>query len=230
MPLRLGVCGGRVPDSAGSSVFSTGWRSSKARSDPVFLQKETHAVAVHSAVGDTRLIQTVEENAGVLDSSALTGIGVIFDLDSALTPDERYMVIRDRLRAKGYDFPDDAGTLNAGLPHLGAFVLPDNRSSGSLENILLECAQHVYPTLLSSAITHVEAALRDDSLTADDLRELGKPAGRNKAIISAIASILRPGRATQVSVQDNRWVRGSALTLPRVEAVQSFLVNLLELH
>jgi hypothetical protein len=187
---------------------------------PVFLQNETHSVAVHSAVGDTRLIQTIEENAGVLDSSALTAIGVIFACDSALTPNERYRAIRDGLRAKGYGFPDDAGALNAGVPNLGAFVLPDNRSSGSLENILLECAQHVYPALLSSAITHVESALEDASLTVDDLHELTKPAGRDKAIVSAIASILRPGRATQ----------DSALALPRVEAVQSFLVNLLELQ
>jgi hypothetical protein len=40
--------------------------------------------------------------------------------------------------------------------------------------------------------------------------------------------ILRPGRAVQVSLQDNRWLRDTALGLPRVRAVQEFLMNLLE--
>src|SRR5271165_6051262 len=118
---------------------------------PLFLQSETHAVAVHSAVGDTRLIQTVEENAKVLGSAGLAGIGIVLDSDSARTPSDRYVAIRDGLRAKGYDFPDEAGAVSAGPPRLGAFVLPDNASAGTLEDILLDCAQHVYPTLLATA-------------------------------------------------------------------------------
>jgi hypothetical protein len=55
------------------------------------------------------------------------------------------------------------------------------------------------------------------------------PAGRNKAMVGSIASILRPGRAIQVSLQDDRWLRDTALALPRVKAVQDFLLKLLEL-
>jgi hypothetical protein len=71
--------------------------------------------------------------------------------------------------------------------------------------------------------------INDTSLVPDDLREIQKPAGRHKAIISSVASILRPGRAVQVSVQDNRWRHDSALSVPRVRAIQDFLTNLLEL-
>ncbi len=63
----------------------------------------------------------------------------------------------------------------------------------------------------------------------EDLKELRKPAGRNKAVIGSMASILRPGRAVQVSIQDNRWLRDAALAIPRVKAVQDFLVNLFEM-
>jgi hypothetical protein len=196
---------------------------------PLFLQNTTHAIAVHSAVGDTRLIQTVEENSKLLDSTSLTSIGVILDADSVRSPAERYVEIRDGLRGMGYALPEDAGTVAAGPPRLGVFVLPDNLTNGTLEDVLLECAQHAYSTLLTTATTHVDAAFGDGSLSADDTRELRKPAGRNKAIVSSIASILRPGRAVQVSIQDNRWLRDTALGLPRVKAVQDFLVNLLEL-
>jgi hypothetical protein len=177
---------------------------------PLFLQSGTHAVAVHSAVGDTRLIQTVEENATLLDPASLTGIGVILDSDLMVSPAVRHSAIRDGLRAKGYS-------------------LPDNLSGGTLEDILIDCAQHAYPSLLSTAAVHVDTAFGDNSLSADDMRELRKPAGRNKAIVGSMASILRPGRAIQVSLQDNRWLRDTALALPRVKAVQDFLLNLLEL-
>jgi hypothetical protein len=63
----------------------------------------------------------------------------------------------------------------------------------------------------------------------EDLKELRKSAGRNKAIIGSIASILRPGRAVQVSIQDNRWLRDAALAIPRVQAVRDFLANLFEM-
>jgi hypothetical protein len=196
---------------------------------PLFLQSGTHAVAVHSAVGDTRLIQTVDENTALLDQAILTGIGLVLDADLAVMPGDRYVAIRDGLRTKGYPMPDDAGVVSTGPPRLGAFVLPDNMVGGTLEDLLMDCARDVYPTLLATATTHVDSASRDATLAPDDLRELRKAAGRNKAIIGSMASVLRPGRAIQVSLQDNRWLRDTALALPRVRAVQSFLEELLEL-
>jgi hypothetical protein len=65
-------------------------------------------------------------------------------------------------------------------------------------------------------------------LVGEDLEELLKPAGRHKAIVGSIASILRPGKAIQVSLQDNRWLRDAALDLPRLSAVKSFLASLFE--
>jgi hypothetical protein len=202
----------------------------KRMSTPLFLQSATHAIAIHSAIGDTRLVETIQENASLIDFAALTGVGILLDADAAATPPTRYQLIRDLLRDKNYAFPDEAGTVSGAPPHLGAFVLPDNVSQGTLEYLLLDCAEHVYPSLLAAASTHVDAALRDGTLSVDDKVDLFKPAGRHKAIIGGIAAILRPGKAIQVSIQDNRWLRGSALELPRVKAVQEFLATVLELR
>jgi len=196
---------------------------------PLFLQSGSHAVAIHSAEGDARLVETVEENGTRININSLTGVGILLDSDTDKTPADRYATIRDGLRTKNFAFPDDAGLVSAATPRLGAFVLPDNQRRGTLEDILLECAGQVYPGLLSTAAAHVDGAFQDQSLSKDDRKELGKPAGRNKAIVGSVASILRPGRAVQVSIQDNRWLRDATLTLPRVSAVQAFLVNLLEL-
>jgi hypothetical protein len=110
---------------------------------PLFLQSESHAIAVHSAIGDSRLVDTVVENAT--------------------------------------------------------------------------------PGLLATSRSHVAAALQSSELTSDDLKDIQKPAGKNKAVIGAMASVLRPGKAVQVSLQDNRWLKGAALESPRIKAVQDFL-------
>jgi hypothetical protein len=196
---------------------------------PLFLLSQSHAVAIRSAVGDTRLIESVERTAASIDFNGLTGVGVILDADSDKSPGDRYTAIRDGLRAKNFPFPDDAGSFSTTTPRFGAFVLPDNQAQGTLEDILLECGSLIYPSLLVTATTHVDAASQDQSLINEDLKELRKSAGRKKAIIGSIASILRPGRAVQVSIQDNRWLRDAALAIPRVKGVQDFLVNLFEL-
>jgi hypothetical protein len=195
---------------------------------PLFLQSATHVVAVHSAVGDTRLIATIVENAVLLDMARLSAIGVLIDSDD-VSPIDRYNAIRDGLRVQGYQLHAEPGEVKAGSTRLGGFVLPDNSGAGNLEDILLDCAHHVYPGLLATATTHVDSASQDISLTERDLKETRSRAGRHKAIVGSIASVLRPGKAVQVSLQDNRWLRDTALALPRVRAIQQFLLRLLEL-
>ncbi len=108
--------------------------------------------------------------------------------------------------------------------------MPDNQNAGTLESLLIECAQHVYPNLLQSAISHVNTVPGDGTLVLEDREDFNKPAGRDKAIVGTIASVLRPGKAVQVSLQDNRWLHEGALKLARVRAVQTFLIDLLELQ
>jgi hypothetical protein len=199
---------------------------------PLFLQSQSHAVAIPFAGGDTGLTATVQGAATAIDFNALTGVGIILDADSDKSPSDRYVTLRDGLRAKGFPFPDDPGVVSSTppTPRFGAFVLPDNQAQGTLEDLLLECGQLVYASLLATATIHVDTASQDQSLLNEDLEELRKPAGRIKAIVGSIASVLRPGRAVQVSIQDNRWLRDSAaLAIPKVRAVQDFLANLLEL-
>src|SRR6266480_4566830 len=81
----------------------------KRMSIPLFLQSNTHAVAVHSALGDSRLVETVEENAAVIQVEEVTGIAVLLDSDVSYAPAARYASVRDALRGKGFAFPDVAG-------------------------------------------------------------------------------------------------------------------------
>lgn len=195
---------------------------------PLFMQSATHAIAVHSAVGDTRLVELVEENARVLALITVEGIGILLDSDKAIPAAQRYTDICNSMAKKNFVLDPQAGVITAGPPRLGAFVLPDNVGAGTLEDLLLDVAPQVYPGLLNTARSHVAAALQDPGLIKEDLDELRKPAGENKAVIGAMAALLRPGKAVQVSLQDNRWLKGAALASPRVKAVQNFLKELFD--
>lgn len=203
----------------------------KRMGTPLFLQSASHALAIHSATGDSRLVKTVQENLAILDAAQLTGIGILLDADhgKAVSATARYAAIQETMQAIALPLDGAAGTVTGAGPKRGCFVLPDNAAQGTLEDILLECAQSAYQGLLASATTHADAALNDANLTLEDLKDIKAPSGRSKAIVGAIASILRPAKATQVSIQDNRWLRGGTLDLPRVKAVQDFLAALFEL-
>lgn len=196
---------------------------------PLFLRSASHVIAIHSAGGDSRLAATIEETMILLKPQQLVGLGVLLDSDKQIAAAERYRGIRTSMQSLGFKLPEQAGVIASGTPKLGAFVLPDNSSIGNLEDVLLECAASAYPELLDSARKHVDVALGLAGKLAKDGEDLSKTPHRNKAIVGAVASVLRPGKAVQTSIQDNQWFKGERLQLGRIKAVQKFLVDLFEL-
>ena len=59
-----------------------------------------------------------------------------------------------------------------------------------------------------------------------DLEFIGKVIRIAKAKISAISSILKPGKSTQVSIYDNRWIT-DATDFPALRSLRAFLLELL---
>ncbi|MBC7973363.1 MAG: hypothetical protein H7138_00135 [Myxococcales bacterium] len=196
---------------------------------PIFFAGHDRLVALDSATGITNLTKRIEENLAVLDANALPAIGVVLDADSQVSPVERFHGLAEKLRKLGLPIPERAGAVSEGDPRSGVFVMPDNASPGTLETLLEECAAENYASLSQSSKSYVDG-IDQSVMSAQDLRDLQKPAGRQKAIISAMAAVLRPGRAIQVSLQDNQWVRGAALDLPRILSIREFLAKLLRLE
>lgn len=105
--------------------------------------------------------------------------------------------------------------------------MPDNQGQGTLEDLLLDAAASAYPKLLEAARHYVADAGTDPALQQGDLEEFRKPAGPKKATAAAMASLLKPGKSIQVSIQDNRWLEPASLKLPRINTLQKFLEDLL---
>lgn len=189
---------------------------------PVFLQNAELSVALHSANGITRLSNTIEESLALIPASQIFGIGLVLDADDIQTPQERFEELISKLSPLGLSVPSVPGEVMKGSPRCGIFITPNNTESGTLEDILLKCAQVNYPDLLNLSNNYV-SGIDPAQLTQSDLRELNKPAGKNKAVISSISSILKPGKALQVSIQDNRWIDEQTMALDSVKLIKIFL-------
>jgi hypothetical protein len=200
----------------------------KRVSVPLFLQNDTHCIAIHSAIGDSQLVNTLYDDIELFDENPFSGVGILLDSDKQISPDKRYFCIKTELQKKALVFPDIPGQVSTTSPKMGMYVLPDNQNIGTLEDLLLKSAATMYPGLLPVAKNYASQA-KVCGLQNKELQDFNKPAGENKAVIGAMANIFRPGKSVQVSIQDNDWLRGQALLIPQIKAVQDFLKALFDI-
>ena len=194
---------------------------------PTFFENKTHSIAVHAAKGITRLVEMLDETYAVLDYGKIASLGLVLDADDvAQTPQMRFNTLLTELKERKIDLPipNNPGEVAGAHPSFGVYILPDNQSPGTLEDILLQCAQVNYASVSDAAHNYLQE-IEPGQFVPQDLEEYNKPAGQKKAHIGSIASILKPGKAIQVSIQDNRWLDGEAVNLPSVAAVRVFLAK-----
>ncbi len=197
---------------------------------PFFHQKEDHAVALRPAGGEGELAACAVLAVPQI-SRPVEAIGFVLDADYRVALDQRVAeLVRQvarRSATPGFAVPETPGLLHAGPPRCGVFVMPDNVNPGTIEDLLLECAEVHYPGLLAQATSYVHSIDRT-RLSESDLTEIEAPAGSKKARVAAIGAVLKPGKAIQNSIADNRWLEGAAAEQPRVAAFRAFLRDLLD--
>lgn len=200
---------------------------------PVFFTNPNgQSVAIINAVGLSKLATRLGIDLAVLTTPP-DAIGIVLDADDAGAPQDRHaelvkaIAARPEPEAAQLKLPKKPGFVLDGSPRCGVFVMPDNESSGTLEDLLLEAGGQSYPALRDAATAYVRGMDQVQGLTTDDLDEFNKPAGRKKATVAVMASILKPGKAIQVSIQDNRWLAPAAIELPRIKEINRFITQLL---
>lgn len=190
---------------------------------PTFVQNNEISIALHSANGITKISKTIQESFSIIELSQLYSVGIFLDADDMQSPQKRFELLTSELSKRDLPFPDVLGeVVKESSPRCGIFIAPNNLCAGTLENLLLECAKTNYPDLLNLATTYVNN-INTEQLTSKDLEDFKKPAGQNKAIISSISSILKPSKALQVTIQDNRWIDENTMSLENVKLVKNFL-------
>lgn len=197
---------------------------------PVFFARGDVKVAISTSEGgnDERLITTLQDSLDALRRErdvAPSAVGVVLDADGR-PPSERLKKVARGMARCGLTEPPLDGTVLQSFPRTGVFALPDNRREGTLEDLLVVCGEARYPRLHAAAeafVQSIDLAWEELTLAKDDLKFLKRPAGPKKARLGAMATVLRPGKAIQMSIQDNRWLDPESLTLPELAPVVSFI-------
>jgi hypothetical protein len=165
-------------------------------------------VGLRNAQGITDLGKTLslDLEAFTRTSIALDAVGIMLDSDDEPQAN-RYTKMKAQLEAQKLAAPDSLAVVSASSPRVGVFALPEAHSSGTLEDILLALGDVAYPELTAAArayATSWHATIAND--TNHEWKDLKKPAGVKKATIGAVTAVLKPGRPTAATIEDNRWV------------------------
>jgi hypothetical protein len=193
---------------------------------PMFFQAEKLSVAVQSAIGISKIPNVTRASLAALDELP-AAVGVVVDADARSALDVWQEITTEMSE---FEFGEGPGQLGLSEPRAGVFVLPNNYDTGTLETILLKCGEQVYPGLIAGARAWIDPLDPDDRaifVNSKEGRDLAKPAGKVKAVVAAVASVLRPGKSIQVSIQDNRWLSDHEAT-PEVTALQAFVSGLIQ--
>jgi hypothetical protein len=196
-------------------------------------------VVIRVAEGDAKVIGTLKADLITLGQGLPDAVGVLLDADGSLhslkssTAAERYSGFTQRwtsdveTKTLGIQWPNAPASTSTSSPRCGAFILPDNQSAGTMDKLVVEAGQAVYPELAQRAHDHVKTSGDLTELNLNDRKEFSKPFGQVKAIAAAMTAILKPGKTTLTSIQDHRWLEGDLTDRPLASALQKFLNDLI---
>lgn len=212
---------GEIPDFLVKLIPTSypfeGTRLSRRVPFPSFFFRGKAWILVYCANSDSALANDLK---GLLKTtprkdvvSRLCCAAVLADADTRTAQQRRDGLYKklDEALADTDDFQFDRSlptqiTLYGTVKPFAMYILPDNKHSGRLEQVLLQGAQEEYPELYAYACNYIESA-KGLSWVANS----GEFAEK-KAVVGAITSVLRSGRAFQASIHDDNWFTEASLS------------------
>ncbi|MBK9258460.1 MAG: hypothetical protein IPM54_01335 [Polyangiaceae bacterium] len=208
------------------------------------LLSSNEIVIIRNAQGITEIHKTIllDDEAFVRLQQRPTAIGIFLDSDEQ-APAARFADMTSKLAQLSLPVPVELGAVTSTAPRTGVFSFPEPGCAGTLEDVLLPLGKTAYPELHADAVALVDnwkkkvilnanaAVDNDGSSSFDpnsaDWKELRKPAGAKKATLGAMTAILKPGKALQTSLVDNRWLSAPARGIECLKPCIDFLDQLL---
>jgi hypothetical protein len=191
---------------------------------PSIFTSQTHSVAIYVGEGNnlvSGIVKTLSNHQRY--AKDIQAFGLIVDADKK-QPKE---VAKEKAEGLKSIFPmisSEPGTITAGPPRTGIYVLPNNEESGVLDSVLTDCASIVYPD-------HKEAAENFlNSLDKDHTKHF-RPFDKEKALIACIVSVLKPGKSNTPSITDDKWISHQTIdAVNNIRLLYEFLKVLLDLN
>jgi hypothetical protein len=198
---------------------------------PVFYRLQAGTlVALRNSQGISEIGKTlaIDLESFMRVASSPDAIGVVLDSDDE-SPTLRFEKLKAVLEGVQLVAPTALGGVGDGTPRVGAFSLPEPGTAGTLEDVLLALGDAAYPELSEAARGYAGAwrTKADGEPASSHWKEIRKPAGAKKAVIGAMTAILKPGKSTQVSLEDNGWVSDETKAVVALQPCLGFLQALL---
>ena len=207
---------------------------------PWFWSNKQNCVAVQGLGGLHKFINQFRLTLSQISLTDVFSIGIILDADSNMPPADRFANFLQDVRRDitgipplpdSLSLPKTLGAIVGDAPKTGAFIFPDNTNFGTVEDLLLDCADKVYPNIKE----HVGIFVKSENewsadLDKDEGKEYRKPAGKQKLTVAGISSVMKPGRAVQNTIEDHRWLCDETMSTRRVQGFVDFLKTLLDMQ
>lgn len=195
---------------------------------PAFFQNEDLSVAVHPIAEKGLFFKSFDAACIAISNfkTKIKSLGIFADSDFNGSIQSKHDSITDQF-SKEVNFPQKPGEINSSSPSSGVFLFPNNKDHGTIEDLLIECCELEYNHLLKNAdnfLTNIDL----NTLCSNDKKEIYHPAGLNKATLGAIASIIKPGKAIQMAIQDLQIVTPKTTSQCNAVEALNFIKKLLE--
>ncbi|WOV85027.1 hypothetical protein PGH26_03610 [Sporosarcina jeotgali] len=192
---------------------------------PMYFQNDVISVAIQTAGSDSLIAATFNGLVNI-DYDELSGIAVFCDADEKVAEERFEQVYQSLLKSSEYEMKVFIENVQFNrIKHhptkFGIFVFPNNEDSGTLEQLLLEGGEAAYPDLLHSAKKYV------DEVSAIYKRKWTQ-SSEVKVLFGVAANILKPGKANQVSIQDNDWIGTKTIEQTNQIKLKKFLSDILQ--
>lgn len=189
---------------------------------PSFYQSNNISVAIHVAGGDSKIANTLDltlTNLKIKDLKQIDGIALFCDADSKIAKDKRKGLI-DLVNSKDdifFNSTEKLVQIKKLNIKMDTYIFPDNKHQGTLEDLLLNCAEIEYDDLLLLSNDYIEeigSTYKVKWSRADD----------KKVLIGWITNVLKPGKSNQVSINDNNWISERTIsTLDSLKNLAEFI-------
>jgi hypothetical protein len=194
-----------------------------ARMDmPSILTSATHSVAIYWGEGSKLVsnLQAITTNQARYVRE-IHSFGLIVDADNR-QPDVVAKKKAEELRSVFPTISEVPGSIVAGSPNVGIYVLPDNKRQGTLDSMLSECASIAYPDHKKGALQFINDL---DEIYTGHLTLTKK----DKAVVACITGIILPGATNTSSISQKEWISEKTMHQKDVALLYRFLSDLLEL-
>lgn len=201
---------------------------------PSFFQTPEISIAIQVAGGDSKIIDSLDlamSNIRIKDLNEIDGIAIFYDADQS-TALERKQLILDEIQSKQSDicfdkwfFSNDSGDIRGVTIKSGIYIFPNNSEPGTLEDLLIECANCSYNDLLHHSHKYIEKV-------DDRYKDRWSISDKNKALIGSITNVLNPGKSNQVSIFDrnNYWICDDTIDRSNsLKKLYEFILKFLEI-